>query len=529
MIKELFSKYLYRTRGMGRTQEALAIILVPEPQVKRPTTKNRIEALVEQLNQAGIDDINAVTSDALFLDLEVPVGVRKIGFSSLMNACNTRTVVVIRSDQYHASHEWISGLVAAAREECASQVHENHASPLMGNLRLSCAFSVISSGDVSRVLKEWERVGYFSTLDLNPIFESLGISHTVHKLNGNNVVSFYRQATRMDLPISFVVETNSSCNYHCLMCPYHGGRQKDKPTFIKPGTAAEMPLQVFKRVIDEIAALDRRYEEDAPVTVSPYRRGEFLLYPYWKEALTHIKSKQGLRAFFSSNGSLWSDEDVRFVLDCGLDQLQISIEGHDLRSHRKIRLNNEFEQVVSTIRRIMHEKQIRAQSVPLLQLAHTVNERNFGEVDGYVNHWISKVDALFLGPENYADDITYNKRYKAEFSPVKPRPITDRPPCQMIKDCIWIDAEGTVILCIGAKQEIIGNVHEMSLLDILSSKQRVDILAEHAAGNYANDVCTNCEQWYSAYGETKETDEYSLFLSPDTQYYRSKSVVETEW
>ena len=112
---------------------------------------------------------------------------------------------------------------------------------------------------------------------------------------------------------------------------------------------------------------------------------------------------------------------------------------------------------------------------------------------------------------------------------VEPRPLEDRPPCQMVKDNIWVDAEGTVILCIGSKQTLIGNVNETSMAQIVHSQVRLDVLRQHWEGDYDKGLCSNCEQWYSAYGTTTDESEYNAFMSPDTQYYRGKGPIEIGW
>src|SRR5262249_37692920 len=153
-------------------------------------------------------------------------------------------------------------------------------------------------------------------------------------------------------------------------------------------------LDTFTRVVDEIAALDRVYDPATPIMVSPYRRGELLLYPHWREALKHIKSKPNLIAYFSSNGSRWTDDDIEFVLDEGLDQLQISVEGFDVESHRRIRNNGEYEKVADTIRRLMKRRAQKNLNKPVVQLAHTLNETNFELTDQYIDYWLEKADAL---------------------------------------------------------------------------------------------------------------------------------------
>lgn len=488
----------------------------------------RTEAIAEQLVQAGISDISLMVPASLQLPDSFSAKYEIATSDHWADICKGRITALIPVDQYHVSHEWISDLVRRANESDTTHTHENLNSPLIGHLRLRCGF-LVTSRSASRKLIAAAGSGKLNLLAPKGWFQRHMASIREVPLVASNVASFYRQASKFDLPCTFVVETNSSCNYHCLMCPYHGGRQKKKPTFLKPGTYVDMPLETFKRVIDEIAAVERLYEDDTPTLVSPYRRGELLLYPHWREALAYIKGKPNLRAYFSSNGSLWTDSDIDFILDIGLDHLQISIEGHDLETHQRIRLNDEFTKVANTIRNVIQKRESRGVDYPLVQLAHTVNERNYELVDDYVKFWLNKVDALFLGPENYADDESFNKRYKTDFSPVLPKPDSFRPPCSMVKDNIWIDAEGTVILCIGSKQTIIGNVNKQSITEIINAPIRLEVMNNHAAGNYTKGVCGNCAQWYSAYGETKESDSYSAFMSPDTQYYKRKKPVEMGW
>ena len=99
----------------------------------------------------------------------------------------------------------------------------------------------------------------------------------------------------------------------------------------------------------------------------------------------------------------------------------------------------------------------------------------------------------------------------------------------MIKDCVWIDAEGSVILCIGAKQTFIGNIHQMSVAELLQSPTRLKIAEDHIGGKYDNGVCNKCEQWSSTYGKTEDNGDHTAFMSCDTQYYATKKVTDYAW
>jgi len=506
----------------------IAVIMAPTEATGRRTFSPRVSAIRDQVHEAGVTDVRVCITGQPSDRIDVPEGVTVMKPRALAKEGRRRALLVTRWDQYHLSAEWTTSLL----EECAAQrratTHENNLSPLTGHLSLRCGAMALPPGLPAQHLQA-VAAGAWDATAPSPYCDAVGLELEVMPIDARNVVSFYRRSAHLDVPTAFVVEANSSCNYKCYMCPYHGGRQRKKPTFLTPDKYADLDLDVFRRVVDEIAAMPRPYEDEAPIMVSPYRRGEFLLYPNWREALTYIKSKPNLSAYFSTNGSLWTDEDIDFVLDVGLDRLQVSIEGHDMESHRKIRLNKEFEHIASTIRKIVERRERRGLEGPVVQLAHTVNERNASMVDDYVKFWLHKVDGLFIGPENYADDDNDNKQYKVEFSPVQPRPDSERPPCHMIMSNVWIDAEGTAILCIGSKLTQIGSVHESSIAELLSSPARMEVLERHAQGRYDEGVCKNCQQWYSAYGTVEEQDDHSLFLSPDTQYYTNRGPIELEW
>src|SRR5262245_34846890 len=502
----------------------IGVIIVDATAAKRRETTPRVQVFSQQMRESGLENVLVASTDFRPKDIDCSV----VALNSIGSMVKEHPTIVTWSDQYHVGSEFLATLLRQSLGSNKVVVPRIEGNSLIGNLRISGAAVAAPAGASQRILTE---IGA-GRLDLrysHRQLENLKLDFEVHDLNSRTITSLYSRAVRLDLPIAYVVETNSSCNYNCIMCPYHGRRQIDKPTYVHKSSYTDMPLETFKRVVDEISALERPYDPMTQIMVTPYRRGELLLYPHWREALAHIKSKSNLTAYFSSNGSGWTDDDIEFVLDQGLDQLQISIEGFDVESHRRIRNNSEYEKVADTVRRLIARREKRNLTKPLLQLAHTINETNFDLTEQYIDYWLEKADALFLGPENYADDANSNKRYKVEYSPVPMPDVALRPPCQMIKDNVWVDAEGTVILCIGAKQNIIGDVRKQSITEILNSPRRWEVIEAHARGDVANPVCKTCEQWVSAYGKMEETERFSAFLSADTQYYRRKRDVTLGW
>ena len=96
--------------------------------------------------------------------------------------------------------------------------------------------------------------------------------------------------------------------------------------------------------------------------------------------------------------------------------------------------------------------------LPHVRLCNTINERNFDKIDKYIDKWVNKFDGLLLGIENYAHENTgSSKKYKMEFAAQPKEDSAKRPPCGMLKDNIWINADGKVVLCLGSKLIEIGS------------------------------------------------------------------------
>ncbi len=528
-------KRLWRLIGGSREGDRMTpaargavCVIVTGDEVSRTVQEARIALLTSEWRKIEDKDVFIVGprhAEARF-GQDNPVA-RVVSPESMSTELTGRTVIILFTDQYHVSHEWMRELLGLAAAQNRPQIPNTDATTLCGHLMLKPHFVVLPPGETKRMS------GRISGGRLLAVLTSMGTTGSVPGANRvdvtpGNVNTLYRQAALTSIPLTYIVETTNHCNYSCYMCPYHGTRQSDLITYIKPGTEKHMPWPLFRRLVDEIAELEHPYEDSVTKTVVPYNRGEFLLYPQWREALTIIKER-GLGAYFSSNGSLWTDEDIRFILDARLDSLQLSIDGFSEDTHSEIRLNRDYGKVVRTLKGIMKAREEGGFRHPAVQLAHTINERNRHRVRDYVDHWIGKVDALFLGPENYMEMENRNKRYKIQYVDIEREPDIMRPPCNTLLINMWIQSDGECHLCIGSKNRAIGNVQESSLKEILASEIRSEIIGLHSEGNYANPVCRNCEHWFSAYWRNEENDRYVARLSPDTQYYTRKGGLETWW
>lgn len=514
--------------GFADTGERPACLIVCDTAASGDARKARIDLLVSECRKLGPADIFIVSPDRIQVCPDGGSGGEAdISPEGLRKRMASRAVVVLFSSQYHVSGEWIRSLLDLSIAQGKSQVPETNKTTLCQHLMLKPHFLVLTEADARKTARRSSSRGFHAVLsELGPASHPPGPNGV--EVTAGNVNTLYRQAALTSVPLTYIIETTNHCNYSCYMCPYHGVRQSNLVTYVKPGTETHMPWDRFRRLIDEISDLRSPYEDAVAKTIVPYNRGEFLLYPQWRDALSCIKER-GLGAYFSSNGSLWTDDDVKFILEVHLDALQLSIDGFSEDTHSEIRLNSDYDKVVRTLKQIMKEREERGFRHPTVQLAHTVNERNHHRVRDYVDYWIGKVDALFLGPENFMEEENKNKRYKIQYVDIAREPDSLRPPCNTLLINMWIQSNGECHLCIGSKRTPIGNIHDSSLKEILASDIRREVIRCHSEGDYANPVCRNCEHWFSAYWQSVENERYEARLSPDTQYYTRKGGLEKWW
>ena len=525
MMPNLLNK-IKKALSRGGNRPAGVVIVAGGPEaLERRNLVPRLEVISEQLHLGGVADV------AWFLigaqqRYQLPVkGMRFLLPEEVAVFVAGRPAIFIGEDQYHVANEWVSDLLARAAR--TGRVHypegfKDDPPNQIAHQRLRGAF-IAAPSELAEAVAERAVNWRLNSLAPELSFADGDLPHVLVDVTPENMTSIFRQCVRLDRPINFTVELNSTCNYTCLMCPYHGGRQKRTPYFLGPAKATEMPIERFKEIIDEIAALDRPYEdENLQIRVTPYRRGELLYHPHWREALAYIKEK-GFNLYFSTNGSLWTDDDIRYVVDIGVDLVQVSINGYDTETHSRLRLNDEYDKVAEVALKMVRTRIEMGRDTPKVQANNLLNEHTVGEIPKYLDYWLPRVDQIFLSPESYTGEGN-NKIYKTEFNEFEEPDISLRPTCAMVKDYFFIDADGKCILCMGAKSVKIGNYGPMSVQELIDSPVRQNVIRQHAEGDFNNPTCKNCGHWLSQiYYPKEEKSDHVVHKGPSIITYTRKN------
>jgi MoaA/NifB/PqqE/SkfB family radical SAM enzyme len=141
---------------------------------------------------------------------------------------------------------------------------------------------------------------------------------------------------RADDPLNKIyVEPTNRCNLSCVTCIRHSWDESFE----------NMAWPVYQALIDGLADFP-----DAK-TIAFAGFGEPLLHPRFPE-MVRLAHAKGLRTEMTSNAMLLTSSLAEQLIDAGLDQFTVSIDGTTNESHRAVRPGASLEEITDNVRNL---------------------------------------------------------------------------------------------------------------------------------------------------------------------------------
>ena len=138
----------------------------------------------------------------------------------------------------------------------------------------------------------------------------------------------------MPFPSRFAVEICADCNLACSMCHQPNMRR----------TKGKMPLQLWEKCADEIAAVSPRTQCWFSFC------GEPLLEPNLLLRMIAYGKSVGLRSLnINTNGMLLKPELAGPILDSGVDLVVFGIDGFSRETYEKIRIGGRRDELYAHV------------------------------------------------------------------------------------------------------------------------------------------------------------------------------------
>jgi len=258
-----------------------------------------------------------------------------------------------------------------------------------------------------------------------------------------------------DFPRYIDIELTNYCNYKCLMCPVGTGTMKRVQGF--------MSKEVYDKLLNEI---------------KDYKTS--LRFIRWEDFIEYIKKAKnlGIMCHLNTNGSLLTEDDLKSLVEIGLDSIKFSFQGIDEKSYSEMRNKNCFNDLINKIKRLY---EIRGNNIyPYIHIATTVTYENKENVYKFKKYTSQFADLVTIGRTKLEHiDIEKSKLSKEEkemFKYLKEQESLVKQHfkcCPEVFDKLSINWDGTVTACCGDydNKMLIGDLKENSLKEIWNSEK----------------------------------------------------------
>ena len=191
-----------------------------------------------------------------------------------------------------------------------------------------------------------------------------------------------RPVVMRDYPIHLQLESTDACNLNCTTC------SRD----VIVGKASLLKTSYWKGIIDELR----------PSNINVSGIGEPFLHPDIYEIIAYAK-KKGAAVNCATNFTRIYDNH-RKVVECGIDQLKISIDATNPETFRSIRGEDSWQEIVDNIRQVNAWKKALGSRKPSIRLNFALQSFNYLQCLELVE--LSReleVDAIYYQHLSYVD------------------------------------------------------------------------------------------------------------------------------
>jgi len=202
-------------------------------------------------------------------------------------------------------------------------------------------------------------------------------------------------------PSTITFNMVDGCNQKCRFCdlPYH--------PFIKKAHNPKIPDNNFLKDEDYY----RFIREAAELKVDEIRfcgGGDPLFKKDRTMKMISLIKKYGMHCRLITNGTLFTERDIKNLVELGMDYIEFSIHGPDAATHDYlVRLPGAFDKVVHNIRRFNYWKQKLKKDKPRLRTCFTLNKVNYNKIEDMIRLCEKLKCSFLLRPleiENEDDD-----------------------------------------------------------------------------------------------------------------------------
>lgn len=290
-----------------------------------------------------------------------------------------------------------------------------------------------------------------------------------------------KRVVNKQFPNVLNIEPTNRCNYRCTYCPRE----------LADKGVGNMDWNLYTRIIDEAADYPKL------IMLHLFKDGESQIHPRFYDMVDYAKKKDVAKTVrMNTNASLWNDRVIDQLLDCGIDDMTVSIDAARPETYAKTKgvSIDYLERVERQVRRFFEKRAQRNLTRPFVRVKiMEFDEISKEELREFFDKWDGVADLVQVTGVHSWSGAIQDLRITDEQTP-------KRFPCALMWYALVVNWNGEVTVCsVDWNTEIcVGDVNKQTLHEVWNSSKLKGARKAHVNGHYcAYKVCKDCVVWVS--------------------------------
>ena len=280
---------------------------------------------------------------------------------------------------------------------------------------------------------------------------------------------FPKKKIRSNFPCYVLIEPVSSCNLKCPMC-----FQSDK-SFIKKDFMGKMPLNLFKKIIDEC-------ESEGTKAITFGSRGEPTIHPNFLDFVSYSAGKF-MDVKIITNATKLTEELIHKIFSSNVSQVVFSIDSEKKEEYEELRKFGKYEEVLKNVQ-LYNKIKKNYKNVKTVTRISGVKVRESQDPDSFNSFWSEYADEVVMKPA-YPRWNTYLNDPEPDF----------KKPCGYLWERIYVWFDGKVNPCDADYKSNLsyGNINSETIKEVWNSLKLLDYRKKHMEGKRSEFMpCDRC-------------------------------------
>ncbi len=215
-----------------------------------------------------------------------------------------------------------------------------------------------------------------------------------------------------------------------------------------------MDKEIFYRAVGQ-------YVDMGGKIIRPYSTGEPLMGKNFMDYITYARSR-GLEVRFTSNGQLLTEKVSKQLLDLGVQNINISIEGTSAVEYESIRIRASFERIRNNLATLLKMRKKKGLKRPCIRIQTVLlnDQENKAYINKFRQAWGDYCDSIIFNSCGTQGGNQAEAGYQVH--------MEDRTVCDFFFNLLCINNDGTVsCCCVDYNRElVVGDIKKQTLDEI---------------------------------------------------------------